>query len=186
MRYILWVFFVFVVQGCMTFSKYPLSDTKESDHTIFGTWSAEKNGNTSYLHIKPAKQKNMFILDYEESNDQNGDKMMKLKGYVSILKQQNYLNLKIFHAQDTFPVGYIFCQYRIDKDTLNIKFMNPEVIEKVIREKKIQGTIKKEGFFSYPMISEDTKGLREFIIKYHDTVFGDGIKEAVFYKESSQ
>ncbi len=184
MRHILFLFIVFVLQGCMTFSKHTLSDAKVSDNSIFGKWSAKMNGNTSYLDIKPSKQKHTLIVKYEESNDHNGDEMMKLKGHISILDSKKYLNLKIIYAKDKFPDGYIFCQYRIDENALKIKFMNPEVIESAIRAKELKGKINNEEFFSYPIITQDQNGLRKFIVKYDDTLFGEKIKEAIFHKES--
>jgi len=184
MRHILLLFLVFAVQGCMTFSKHPLSSAKVSDNTIFGKWSAKMNGNTSYLDIKPSKQKYMLTVKYEESNDHNGDEMIRLKGHISILDSRKYLNLKIIDAKDKFPDGYIFCQYHIDENALKIKFMNPEVIESAIRAKELKGKINNEGFFSYPIITQDQNGLRKFIVKYDDTLFGEEIKEAVFHEES--
>lgn len=179
MRYFISLFLILLLQGCITSSKNPISDAKESDKALYGSWSISKGNKVSYLHINPSKKRAEFHLVYEESKRGDIDERMVLLGHVSSLDGKKYLNTRVVESEDKFPDGYMFFQYHIVGDELKIKIMNPEVIESAIKTKELQGFIGKEKFLPNITITQEQKGLQKFITKNAERLFGE---EANFTK----
>lgn len=128
-----------VVASCVE-SRHPLSDEKTSkiDERLVGTWRFEGDPDSFSLK-KSADMEN--ALELTEADPRAGKTLLlttaiKSKGYVSIKAPLEDAKKKPTAA------SYGVCQYVfVDNDTVEVRGMEPEVIEKAIADRILDGEI---------------------------------------------
>lgn len=151
--------------GCVPRSEQPLSDPEKahSDPSILGTWTWHADQEDGYLHIGWDDKSGLLRFVMVDLDGNGGLDVSELIGHTSSLEGNTYLNLKWVHPESDVP-GYILAKYAVRDDSLGISLMSPEPVEKAIAGGLIMGKVGDGESSSSLCITEEQKGLQEFII----------------------
>jgi hypothetical protein len=153
-----------VVASCVD-SKNPLSDEKSSkiDERLIGVWRlATEDRDWKVVKSKDVKNALEVTVPGAKKPDPMFTTTIKSNCYVSVWDHEANAKRKA----DTG--AYSMYQYVfIDKDTVEIRHMSPEVIAKAIAAKQIRGEIVDKE----PVITDTTAGIAQYVEGHADECF---------------
>jgi hypothetical protein len=129
-------------------SQNPLSDEKTSviDERLIGTWLPKAEKSDALVVKRSDTQKNTLEGIGGKKADKTAADTLLL--FTTTIQSKNYISIRRTEAQPddslkTPPkVSYDICQYHfLNNDTLEIRFMTPDVMEKAIKNAQLSGKI---------------------------------------------
>jgi len=129
-----------VVGSCVE-SQHPLSDEKTSkiDERLIGTWHLEDDP-AGWQVTKSAHTEN--ALELTVTDPAAGRSLL----FTTTIKSKGYMSIKDMHEDaKKKPEAATYCIYQyvfLDNDTVQVRGMDPKVIEKAIGDKTLGGEIK--------------------------------------------
>jgi len=130
--------------GSCVESKYPLSDEKTSkiDERLIGTWRGDV-GPEGWQVEKSARAQNALDVTMPGT-----DATQKMLAFTTTIKSKRYMSVKGMDEaakNASGGAGFSVLQYAfLDKDTVQVRGMEPNVIENAIANKTLEGEVKIE------------------------------------------
>jgi hypothetical protein len=155
-----------VVAASCVETKHPLSDKKNSkiDARLIGNWKEPDDGSI-WKVTKDPKVPNTLVVVIPDAHGP-----IRTSALVTTIKSKGYLSCLDSDGSDekdkeaTYNIfQYVF----IDKDTVEIRGMEAEVIAKAIARKEITGQIVKKE----PIITDTPAGIARYLESHADECF---------------
>jgi hypothetical protein len=155
-----------LVAGSCVETKHPLSDKKTSkiDDRLIGNWKDTDDGSIWKVTKDPNAPNTLMVV----IPDAHGP--IRTPTLVTTIKSKGYLSC--LDSDDSDKKGkeatYNIFQYVfVDKDTVEVRGMDPSVIAKAIARKQIAGEIVKKE----PVITDTSAGIARYLQSHADECF---------------
>ncbi len=168
-----------VVASCVE-SRHPLSDEKTSkiDERLIGTWLCE--GEPAGWEVKKrARLDNALEVTMPDPHASG-----RLLVFTTTIKSKSYMSVRDTDGERKKVLGIAgatICEYEFpDKDTLQVRAMEPNVIEKAIADKTLEGESKvKTGRFLFifwtwrgpPIIAAPPQAIARYLEAHADECY---------------
>ena len=168
------VFFILIV-SCVPSSDHPLTepDPEKLDKSVFGTWYWRDSSATGYIHLGKDEKTGMlqvYMIDLEDDGDIDS---FEFSGHTSELGTDKYFNLKWIRPENEIK-GYIFVKYQVDQDRMSFSLLDPNAVEKAIKEGVVAGEITEGQILTRVRVSDKPEKIRKFLAE----------KKGLFQEES--
>ena len=175
MRYLLILFSIVFVLGCVPYSDNPLSapNKEELDSSILGTWFWNDENESGYIHIgldEESELLRLMMVDFDRDGELEAS---EFSGHTSSLNGNKYLNLKWVRPVKDEVREYMFLKYTVSLHLLCIALMDKGVVEKAINNGSLKGEVKYDKWSSSVHITEGQNKLQEFILQKDKELFSE-------------
>lgn len=164
------------ISGCIPYSDNPLTapGVQEMDSSIYGTWFWKDDDDHGYVHIGMDNESKLLRIVMLEFDDSRQLDLAEFSAHTSSLGNNRYLNLKL--RSDDNNSGFTFIKYAVSADSLDVSLVDADLIEKAIRDSLVKGTLSKDAMFSATHITDTSKNLQPFFLKYDKDIFKKKIR----------
>jgi hypothetical protein len=146
-------FVVPLLAGCIT-SEKPLSQKKDTDDRLLGTWvSRPPKGEKPTKVTFGADADGWYKLAMFDTKADGSEKVDNYRAYPTLTRKNRYLNVDI-NTTEGKPPSYMFFKYTINKDKMAVYSLDRKKVNAAINAKKLKGVAGAKAFDD-PVIQED-------------------------------
>jgi len=158
--------------SCVPYSDNPLTapGAQEMDTSICGTWFWKDGDEQGYVHIGLDDESKLLRIVMLELDKGGQLDLSEYSAHTSLLGKNRYLNLKPLRPARSID-GYLFVKYTASTESLDISLMDINFVDKAVRDGLIKSAISKEATYSSAHITDTSKNLQSFFLKYDRDIF---------------
>lgn len=146
-------FVVPLLAGCIT-SEKPLSEKKDKDDALLGTWVSQPPKGEKPTKVTFAGDADgWYKLAMFDTKADGTEKQENYRAYPTLTQKNRYLNVDINTAEGK-PPSYMFFKYTINNDKMAVYTLSRTKVNAAINANKLKGVPGAKPFDD-PVIKED-------------------------------